>query len=131
MEILERGGNASDAAAATIFALDATDHGACSIGGEVPVLIFDAETKTVKSLSGQGCAPLSEAAIHWYMENGIPDADMKMPPVPSVVDLCVTVLQQYGTMTFSDIISPALELLDAGGEEWPHPSGSDSSPPGR
>ena len=60
MEILERGGNASDAAAATIFALNVTDHGACSIGGEVPVLIFDAETKTVKSLSGQGCAPLSE-----------------------------------------------------------------------
>ena len=40
IEILERGGNAADAAAATIFALNVTDHGACSIGGEVPLLIY-------------------------------------------------------------------------------------------
>ena len=43
IEILEAGGNAADAAAGTILALNVTDHGACSIGGEVPLLIFDAE----------------------------------------------------------------------------------------
>ena len=36
IEILEKGGNAADAAAGTILALNVTDHGACSIGGEVP-----------------------------------------------------------------------------------------------
>ena len=43
IQILEAGGNAADAAAGTILALNVTDHMACSIGGEVPVLIFDAE----------------------------------------------------------------------------------------
>jgi len=43
IEILYAGGNAADAAVGTIFALNVTDHGACSIGGEVPVLIFDAK----------------------------------------------------------------------------------------
>ena len=121
IQILEAGGNAADAAAATIFALNVTDHMACSIGGEVPVLIFDAEKREVKSLSGQGRAPLSQEAIDWYMKNGIPAGDMKMAPVPSVVDLCITTLQRYGTKTFEEIIAPTLALLDAGDEDW-HPN---------
>ncbi len=121
IEILESGGNAADAAAATILALNVTDHGQCSIGGEVPLLIYDAGKGEVKALSGQGRAPLSQEAIDWYMENGIPNADIKMAPVPSVVDLCITTLQHYGTMTFGQIIAPTLVLLDAGTEAW-HPN---------
>ncbi|MDE0635648.1 MAG: gamma-glutamyltransferase [Candidatus Poribacteria bacterium] len=120
IEILEAGGNAADAAAGTILALNVTDHGACSIGGEVPLLIFDAKKQEVKSLSGQGRAPLSQVAIDWYMENGIPNADVKMAPVPSVVDLCTTTLKLYGTMTFEEIVAPTLALLDAGKAKW-HP----------
>lgn len=121
IETLERNGNAADAAVATILALNVTDHGACSIGGEVPALIFDAQKGEVKSLSGQGRAPLSQASIDWYMENGIPKADIKMAPVPSVVDLCITTLQHYGTKTFGEIVAPTLALLDAGQEAW-HPN---------
>jgi gamma-glutamyltranspeptidase/glutathione hydrolase len=96
IEILDRDGNAADAAAATIFALNVTDHISCSIGGEVPLLIFDAKKQQVKALSGQGRAPLSPEAIDWYMANGIPgEGDIKMAPVPSVVDLCITTLQHY------------------------------------
>lgn len=120
VEILAAGGNAADAAAATILALNVTDHGACSIGGEVPLLIYDAKKGEVKSLSGQGGAPLEPSAIDWYMKNGIPEKDIKMAPVPSVVDLCITTLQHYGSKTFGEIVAPALTLLDAGNEQW-HP----------
>ena len=121
IQILEAGGNAADAAAGTILALNVTDHIACSIGGEVPVLIFDAGRREVKSISGQGRAPLSQEAIDWYMKNGIPSGDMKMAPVPSVVDLCITMLQRYGTKTFEEIVEPTLALLGAGNEDW-HPN---------
>ena len=120
IEILAAGGNAADAAAATILALNVTDHGACSIGGEVPLLIYDAEKQDVKSLSGQGRASLSQTAIDWYMENGIPNYDIKMAPVPSVVDLCITTLKVYGTKSFEEIVIPTLNLLDDGSAEW-HP----------
>ncbi|MEZ4675566.1 MAG: gamma-glutamyltransferase [Caldilineaceae bacterium] len=120
IEILTDDGNAADAAAATILALNVTDHGACSIGGEVPVLIYDAKTGAVKSLSGQGSAPLDQAAIDWYMANGIPDKNIKMAPVPSVVDLCITLLQRYGTKRFTEIVAPTLAILDAGDKPW-HP----------
>ncbi len=56
------------------------------------------------------------------MKNGIPgDGDMKMAPVPSVVDLCITTLKKYGTMSFEEIIAPVLALLDAGEDDW-HPN---------
>ncbi len=120
LEVLALGGNAADAAVATIIALNVTDHGACSIGGEVPLMIFRAKKRDVKVLSGQGGAPLSTAAIDWYMENGIPQDNIKMAPVPSVVDLCVTALKGYGTMSFEEVVAPALALLDGGEEAW-HP----------
>jgi len=117
--ILAEGGNAADAAVSTILALTVTDHGACSIGGEVPLLIYDAGSQTVKALSGQGRAPLSPEAIDWYLENGIPE-DIKMAPVPSVVDLCITTLQKYGTQSLEEVVSPTLALLDGGTKSW-HP----------
>lgn len=121
IDMLEQGGNAADGAAATIFALNVTDHVLCSIGGEVPLIIYDAQKQEVRVLSGQGRAPLSQDAVDWYMANGIPtENDIKMAPVPSVVDLCVTTLQRYGTMTFEQIIAPTIALLDAGDEPW-HP----------
>lgn len=118
IEILEAGGNAADAAAGTILALNVTDHGECSIGGEVPLLIFDAKKQEIKSLSGQGRAPLSQKAIDWYMENGIPNGDIKMAPVPSVVDLCTTTVKLYGTMKFEEIVAPTLAILDSGNADW-------------
>lgn len=118
VEILEQGGNAADAAAATILALNVTDHGQCSIGGEVPLLIYSAARQEIKALSGQGRAPRSQAAIDWYMKHGIPRGDMKMAPVPSVVDLCITTLQRYGTRSFAEVVAPALSILDTNAEEW-------------
>jgi len=121
IDILERGGNAADSAAATLFALMICDHGYCSIGGEVPVMIYDSKKQEVKVLSGMGSAPLSEAAIDWYMQNGIPEeGDIKVAPVPSVVDCCLTLLKLYGTKSFEEIVESALILLDAGTAPW-HP----------
>ena len=43
LEILKKGGNAADAAAATILALSVTDSRAFCFGGEVPILVYDAK----------------------------------------------------------------------------------------
>ena len=119
--ILERDGNAADAAAATILALAVTDYGSFAIGGEVPVLVYDAKAKQVKSLSGVGGAPLDPAAIEWYYQNGIPSTgSMKAAPAPGAVDLVVTLLKMYGTISFEQAVSPTLALLDKGNQEW-HP----------
>ena len=115
IRILEQGGNAADAGAATLLALSVTYVGAFCIGGEVPVLIYDAAKKDVKVLSGQGAAPLDPKAIDWYMANGIPSSDVKSAAVPAALDLIVTLLKLYGTKSFEEAVLPTLTILDAGG----------------
>lgn|GEM_PF-8577 len=117
--ILEQGGNAADAAAATILALAVTDFGRFAMGGEAPLIIYDASTQQAKVLSGVGRAPLSQSAINWYNVNGIPtNGDMKAAPTPGVVHMLMTLLEVYGTMSFERVVEPALALLDEGGPSW-------------
>ena len=126
---LEKGGNAADAAAATILALAVTDYGLFAIGGEVPILVYDAKSKQVKSISGIGGAPRNPDAIKWFYENGIPSSgSMKAAPTPSAVDAIITLLKVYGTITFSEAVAPTLELLDQGKSDW-HPKLAITLPP--
>ena len=119
ISLLEAGGTAADAAAATILALAITDYGLFAIGGEVPFLIYDAKKGEVKVLCGAGRATLDEEAIAWYYANGIPaKGDMKSAPVPGAIDLCVTAVRLYGNKTFADVAAPALRILDRGGKDW-------------
>src|SRR5579872_5884320 len=57
IKILEAGGNAADAGAATLLALSVTYVGAFCVGGEVPILVYRADQKNVKLLEGVGEAP--------------------------------------------------------------------------
>ena len=121
IRILEDGGNAADAAAATLLALSITDYGAFAFGGEVPLLIFNAEDRKVRVLCGLGRAPLDEKAIEWFYEHGIPaHGSMKSAPVPGAPDLIVSLLRLYGTIAFTTAAAPTLEILDAAEQDW-HP----------
>jgi len=119
IQLLEDGGNAADAASATLFALTVTDYGSCAIGGEIPLIIYEASSQQVKVLCGMGRAPLSQSAIKWYYANGIPDqGSYKAMPTPGTVHLCLTLLELYGTKSFEQVVAPTLSLLDAGGSWW-------------
>jgi len=124
LKILDKGGNAADAGAATLLALSVTYVGAFCIGGEIPILVYSADQKNVKLLEGQGEAPRDPKAIAWYMEHGIPDGDVKAAAVPSTVDAVVTLLKLYGTKSFEEVVQPTLAILDAGGPSWYIDTGS-------
>jgi len=124
IKILEQGGNAADAGAATLLALSVSYVGAFCVGGEIPILVYSADQKNVKLLEGQGEAPRDPKAIAWYMENGIPDGDVKAAAVPGTIDAVVTLLKLYGTKSFEEVVQPTLAILDAGGPSWYIDSGS-------
>ncbi len=117
--ILKHGGNAADAAAATLLALSVTETGFFVIGAEVPLILYDVKTDEVKVLNGLGGAPLDQKAMDWYYENGIPGSrSMKRAPVPAAMSLIMKLLKLYGTMSFEQAATPALALLDAGERDW-------------
>ena len=116
--VLQKEGNAIDAAVATIFNLAIADFGLFCIGGEVPFMFYSSKTKEVIVFNGMGGAPGDPKAIEWYYSNGIPSTGIKSATVPSAVSTLLTALEQKGSMSFEQVIEPTLLLLDAGGEKW-------------
>src|SRR6516164_4955773 len=56
MGILERGGNAFDAAVATAFTLQVVEPHLCGPGGDVPVIVYDIRRGKTEVICGQGVA---------------------------------------------------------------------------
>ena len=114
--IMEQGGNAIDAAAAMCFCLNLLEPQSNGIGGEAPTLIYSAREKRTFAVSGMGCSPKA-FTIEWCRENGIDliPGDGYLPAcVPAVVDTWAAAVGRFGTMSFSQILQPAIELAENG-----------------
>jgi gamma-glutamyltranspeptidase / glutathione hydrolase len=111
LEVLKGGGNAADAAAATILALSVTDSRAFCFGGEVPILVYDAKTKGVTVIAGQGTAPRLATLEHFKRRGGIPAKGIEAAAVPAALDAVLTLLDRFGTMSFAQVVAPTRRLL--------------------
>jgi gamma-glutamyltranspeptidase/glutathione hydrolase len=118
MSVLKGGGNAADAAVATILALSVTDGNSFCFGGEVPILVYDARRKVVEVLSGQGAAPRLATRDYFARRGGIPGKGIEPAAVPAALDVCLTALDRYGTRTFAEVAAPTLRLLDRHDKPW-------------
>ncbi len=118
MEILRGGGNAIDAAVATLLALSVTDARGFCFGGEVPILVYDARRGVVEVIAGQGAAPRLATRERFEAKGAIPGQGLEPAAVPAALDACLTALDRYGTWTFEAAAAPALRLLDRNREDW-------------
>lgn len=116
--LLKSGGNAADAAAATLLALTVTDASAYCFGGEVPILFYDAKRRVVEVLAGMGTAPRLATREHFEKIGGIPARGIEAAAVPAVLDACVTLLDRHGTKTFAEVAAPTLQILDRHEYDW-------------
>lgn len=118
MEILQRDGNAADAAVASILALSVTDASLFCFGGEVPILVYEAKRGVVDVVAGQGAAP--QLATHEYFKKyaSLPTQGLDVAAVPAALDACVVMLERYGTLRFADVAAPTLKLLARHQEPW-------------
>ncbi len=113
--ILRAGGNAFDAAVAGQAALCVTDPASNGVGGDAFILVYDAKTEKVYSVNAGGWSP-KLATIEWYRKNNdgkIPTNDSLLSAtVPTSVDAWYSVLSRWGTMSFAEVLQPAIELAD-------------------
>lgn len=117
LSILKDGGNAADAAAATLLALSVTDSSAFCFGGEAPILVYDARRRGVEVLCGLGTAPRLATQAH-FDKRGIPGSGAEPAAVPGMFDACLTLLDRHGTRTFAVVVAPTLRLLDRQEKDW-------------
>lgn len=116
VQILERGGNAIDAAIAanaTIGLMEPTGNG---IGGDLFVIIYEAATGKVHGLNASGWAP-SGLTVDFLEDKGIedmPSRGMYSITVPGVVAGWHAMRERFGTLPFSEILAPAIYYADNG-----------------
>ena len=116
MQILRGGGNAVDAAAATGFALALLKPHQNGIGGEVPTLFYEAANQKVRAISGNGTAPRAATIAH-FRQLGIDliPGDGFLPAiVPPVVATWIHALENFGTKSLADVLSPAIDIARTG-----------------
>ena len=116
MSMLERGGNAFDAAVAGALVLQVVEPHLNGPGGEVPVLIWSENERRIRVLCGQGSAP-ALATPHAFREMGfslVPGIGVLPAVVPGAFTAWMTLLRDYGTMTVADVLQPAIEYARDG-----------------
>ena len=117
VRILEAGGNAFDAAVAGQAVLALVHPGANGFGSDAMILVYDAKAKKVSSINAGGPAP-KLATIDWYKKNNdnkLPDSDgLLAGTVPGVIDAWSILLDRWGTMSFEQVLQPAIEIAEQG-----------------
>jgi gamma-glutamyltranspeptidase/glutathione hydrolase len=116
MAILERGGNAFDAAAATGFTLQVVEPHLNGPGGDLPVVFWSAERGEPLVLCGQGPAPAA-ATIDRFRGLGhelIPGTGLLAACVPGAFDGWMLLLREFGTMGPEDVLDFAIGYAEHG-----------------
>jgi gamma-glutamyltranspeptidase / glutathione hydrolase len=115
--ILAMGGNAFDASVGGQAALAVTDFSLNGLGSDAVVLVYNAQDKKVYSVNAEPRAPRL-ATIEWYEKNNggkIPESEgLLSGGLPGVVDAWYTLLDRWGTMSFEQVLQPAIELAEGG-----------------
>src|SRR6201996_3611585 len=116
MRMLERGGNAFDAAVAAGLGLQVVEPHLNGPGGDLPVLFWSAREDRVQVLCAQGVAPAA-ATLERFGGLGldqVPGTGLLAACVPGAFDGWLTLLRDHGTMTLADVIEPALHYAEHG-----------------
>jgi gamma-glutamyltranspeptidase/glutathione hydrolase len=111
MKVLEAGGNAFDAAAATGFVLQIVEPHLNGPGGDVPILLARHDDSEPTVICGQGGAPGAAtleafAALHLDL---IPGTGLLAACVPGAFGAWLTLLRDWGTLSLRSILQPAID----------------------
>ena len=115
MSILEKNGNAFDAAVATGFALQVVEPHLNGPGGEVPLILCKNEESPIV-ICGQGVAP-NLATLKTFSDLNlkiVPGSGLLPAVVPGAFDAWMLLLHNYGTMSLRTVLEPAISIATKG-----------------
>ena len=116
MGVMERGGNAFDAAVAMGFVLHVVEPHLNGPLGDMPALIRPAGDAAPTVVCGQGPAPAA-ATIERYRAEGleaIPGSGLLAAVVPGAFDAWMLIARDHGTWRLADLLAPAIHYAEAG-----------------
>jgi gamma-glutamyltranspeptidase / glutathione hydrolase len=116
MALLERGGNAFDAAVAAGFVLQVVEPHLNGPGGEVPVVGYSARRDQVFVVNGQGPAPAAASLGRFrQLDLELVPGDGLLPAcVPGAFGAWMLLLAEHGTMRPRDVLEHAIGYAEGG-----------------
>ncbi len=124
MSVLERGGNAFDAAAAAGFVLQVVEPHLNGPGGDLPVVLWSETDQQVHVVCGQGVAPAA-ASAEAFADLGldaVPGTGPLAAVVPGAFGAWTLMLQRWGTWGLREVLEPAIGLALGGAPVLPRVS---------
>ncbi|MBN8812241.1 MULTISPECIES: gamma-glutamyltransferase [Sphingomonas] len=119
-EILNAGGSATDAAIATMLALNVVEPQSAGIGGGAFFLQYDVKTGKIATVDGREAAPMA-ANDHWfYGPDGQPLSHMAAVPggrsvgVPGTLRAMAKAHARAGKLPWARLFDPAIRLAREG-----------------
>ena len=116
VQILERGGNAVDAAIATNATIGLMEPTGNGIGGDLFAIVYWAKTGELLGLNSSGWAP-SGLTVELLASKGIeemPHRGIYSVTVPGVVAGWDALRNRLGNLPFSEILAPAIHYAENG-----------------
>ncbi len=116
VDMLQRGGNAVDAAIAASALLCVVEPQSTGIGGDCFALLVPGGSGRIVALNGSGRAPAA-AESGWFAERGITEIDRfsaHAVTVPGAVDAWARLLKDHGTRDFDEVLAPAIRYAEEG-----------------
>jgi gamma-glutamyltranspeptidase/glutathione hydrolase len=116
MAVLERGGNAFDAAVAAGFVLQIVEPHLNGPGGEVPIILKRADADAPIVICGQGPYPAGATLEHFSALgiNQVPGTGLLPSVVPGAFDAWMLLLRDHGTWRLRDVLEYALHYAQNG-----------------
>jgi gamma-glutamyltranspeptidase/glutathione hydrolase len=112
LNLMQRGGNAMDAALAASAINAVVKPHQTQLGGDAFVLVWRKRTGEVDCLNAGGKAPL-KATLDLFPA-GVPSLGPRSVSVPGLVDAWMELFIRYATMPLTTLLGPAVELCEAG-----------------
>ncbi|MCH7738414.1 MAG: gamma-glutamyltransferase [Chloroflexi bacterium] len=113
MTILQKGGNAVDAAIATAAALNVVEPNMSGIGGDGYIMIYSKAQNKIDICNATGAAPYA-ADLARYQADGIPQKGVLSVSVPGLLDGWLAAHEKYATLKLSELFSAAIDLAENG-----------------
>ncbi|MGZ4387851.1 MAG: gamma-glutamyltransferase family protein [Gaiellaceae bacterium] len=116
MSVLERGGNAFDAAVAAGLVLQVVEPHLNGPGGDLPAIFWSADRGEPLVLCAQGPAPAA-ATIEEYRRRGldlVPGTGLLAACVPGAFDGWMLLLRDFGTWRLADVAEAAIGYAENG-----------------